>query len=535
MLEDDIYVNQFSLGIDSVYGMTEHMRRTLSFEGKGLREAVLVLCAYCFYLSQEELSLLYPVYPAFTQLSSRVFKPLIDLGYIVSEPAQKQNECEGTCKTFYSITKSGYEYANSLCNGKLTVKYRKNRTRIAKSHSYYIGYNLIEILLLGYAVTWQREYLLSSSFSLGKKMLQVDARCDLYEAFGQHPFYTIYVEQDLGTEGNSVLFNKMMTYADLSLMNHPKDSLVLFSFSPKGVSLKNNPSSSDLGHLYSRTRLKALLSYMDMMHLDDAYEAYITGFPDREFVMLFLLTTSAAKENSNGPLLKRGPFKADRAFIEEFLLLINQRRNPYQQRDYNYVRCNLTRSRMEEMVRLIFRHASDNSRFFISMRDGFQILYLPTTLVANRLPYAFLSHSKDTLSALMMSLGYFGNLRFVSDVSDTPLVLDRSVQISLRNMFLTGDQKRIFVEFPALDIGAWLRALHFSSLYHASEPITLICVFETEKQLSDFYRACEAYMRTYSIERGGILCLMLSDIGRTDRLFYCKDNSLARTYPKGEN
>ncbi len=529
MLDNDIYVNHSSLGITTADEMLGHMERTLSFSGKDMRDAILVLCAYCFYLSHEELALLYPVYPAFSHLSTRIVKPLIEKKLLTAENAGSSKNCEGTASTFYCVTKEGYEQANSLCLGKITSKYKKNRSSIARSHTYYIGYNLIQILLLGYSVTWEREYFLNSAFSFKQKILQIDAKVDLYKAFGQKSFMRIYIEQDLGTEANDVLFGKLSNYAQLSLMDDPVHSLILFSFSPKGVALKAN-SSKALHHPYNPKKLNALLDYMSVMHLDDAYDAYITGYPDRDYVAQFLLTTGAGRQTKDG-IIKRGGIKADISFIKEFRDLCSQRRNPYQQREFNLIRSGFAHSRLEEMVKVVYGYAGDKERSFIRMRKGYQVLYIPTTLVADRLKFSLLKHDDDSLLKIKTSLSYhFGEVEYLSPVSEKSLLLDRSLSINLRNEFQTAAGSKIYMEFPAFDLGAWLRGLCFSKLYHADEKHILVCVFETQQQLSDFYRTCNAYMDEYSIDKSCILCLMFYDIGKEHKLFYCRDEGLKRIY-----
>lgn len=532
MLDGDIFVNHKSLDIDGTAGILKHMEDTLSFSGKDLQDAVLVLCAYCFCLSQEEFSLLYPLNDSFFKVfSSRVLKPLIKEKLLTEEKASAAKDREGTARVFYTITKAGYDYAHSLCHGRLTAKYKKERAKIARSHTYYIGYNLIQILLLGYAVTWQREYLLNAPYvyTKKKKILQVDAKADLYEAFGQSPFMTVYVEQDMGSEKNDVLFGKLSGYAELSLMDNPKKSLVLFSFSPKGVRINQN-TAKQTNHPYDVRKIEALLEYLNFMHLDDAYEAYVTGFPEHGFIEKFLLVTGAGKEVKNDTILKRGSVTADRAFIEEFKALTKSLRNPYLHKEYNMQRVSFARKRLEDMVKLIYAYAGDKDPCFDRMRQGYQVFYLPTTLVANRLPFAFLSRAGEELGKLSVSLKRFDALTFVDEVSADTLSLDKGVRIRLRNEFSYGKGSRLFVEFPALDLGAWLRILHFSRLYHKDVPIILVCVFETRQQLSDFYRTCNAYMDDFGLSKSNILCLMFHDIGRTDRLFFCKDDSLKRIY-----
>ena len=258
MLENDIYVNHTSLEITAIDKMIKYLEDTLSFKGKDLQDAVLVMCAYSFYLTNEEISLIFPIFPAFTHLSTRVFAPLVRKGYLASEKAASQKEMEGTAKVFYYVTAQGYQYANILCNGKLTSKYKKNRSKIAKSHTYYIGYNFIQLLMLGFPLTWQREYLLGKfSYTSKQPVLQVDGYCEMYDPETKKAFFRIFVEQDICTEHNDVLVGKLQNYASYGLMDYPDSSMIIFSLSQKGVNLGVNGSVKTV-HPYNENKSNKL-------------------------------------------------------------------------------------------------------------------------------------------------------------------------------------------------------------------------------------------------------------------------------------
>ena len=526
MLDTDIYVNHSTLKINTIEGMIEHLKKTLEFEGRDLQDAILVLCAYSFYLTNEEISFLFPIYPAFTHISTRVFSPLVRKGYLASDKTNVRKDMEGTARVFYYVTAQGYQYANSLCHGKLTSKYKKNRAKIAKSHTYYIGYNFIQLMMLGFPMTWQREHLLGTyNYATRNLALQVDGYCELYESFGNKSFYRLFVEQDLCTEHNEILVGKLQNYAEHGMMDYPAASMIVFSLSQKGVTLAKN-GSVNIVHPYNESKCNQLLDYMKEMALDDVYDAYVTGYPDQSYITNLMLKIGAAKESKNG--LKRGAFKADAEFIKEFRDLINQNTNPYQHRDFNIIRSIAARSRLEEMVKLLYSHMNSNELFLARMRRGYQIYYVATTLLADRLKYAMLSKFRPQQKALEESLSIFGSPHFQADLSDV-ILLTKGIKLNLRNSFVT-DRTQVYVEFPSADVGAWIRAAHFHKLLANKEKKVLILVFETRQQLADFYNANDCYAQDFNTKNGGLLCLMLYDIGKRDKLFYLKDETMKRTY-----
>jgi len=525
MLENDIYVNHTSLNICTIDGMLSFLKETLSFEGKDLQDAILVMCAYSFYLSNEELSLIFPIYPAFTHLSSRVFGPLIKKGYLASEKVSSRKDMEGTAKVFYYVTSQGYQYANSLCHGKLTSKYKKNRAKIAKSHTYYIGYNYIQLLMLGFPMTWQREFLLGSYSYTGRTAaLQVDGYCELYKSFGQDPFYTVFIEQDLCTEHNDILVGKLQNYAKYGLMDSPHSSMIIFSLSQKGVNYGANGSVNTV-HPYSENKCNKLLQYMDEMFLDDLYDAYITGYPDKNFITALMLKVGAAKATDK-ELLKRGPVRINRDFIKEFRDYINQNRNPYAIKEFNITRSSAARSRLDEMVRLTYGHLHSKEDFITKIKEGYQICYYATTLVADRIKFAMLSHFPAQQKALEQSLTYFENPRFKNELTE-PIITKQGFQLTLRNNFVS-EKANIFVEFPSSDVGAWIRSAQYIKRFEELKNIVLILVFETNQQVTDFYKANDCFSSFSPEACEGMLCLMLYDIGKPNKLFFISDTTMKK-------
>ncbi len=531
MLENDIYVNHSTLNITEQSAFFDYLRDKIGYTGNDIKTAVLVLCAYSFYVTQEELSFLCPLYPLYSHLSTRVIKPLVEQGYMSVENAASTKEKEGTAKAFYYITAQGYQYANSLCQGKLTTKYKKNRSKVAKSHTYYIGYNFYELLMLGFSMTWQREYLLSErNFSYKSKVpiLQVDAKCVLYEKFGKSPFLTIYVEQDLGTEHNDVLLSKIDDYSSLGFMDRPLDSLIMFSFSQKGVTDKRNSSLTTI-HPYSKSKCKNLLEFMNTMHLDDVYDAYLAGYPDQQFISQLLVKCGGGRQSKDGTQLTRGREKLSRQFLEDFLTTILEKRNPYQQRDYSLIRAHFAMSRLEEMVKLMYSYADRERPFMNRLRRGYQIYYLPTTLVSERIRYSMPERCPDIIDRLIVSLGKtYTSLRYVKNLS-SPFVVSDKAKINLRNEF-SSDGPDVYVEYMCFDIGAWLRALFFLRMKGGGKPRHLICVFENNAQMQSFYRAVGKYTDVFSKNSNMILSIMLYDIGKEDKLFYIKNEKMERVY-----
>ena len=527
MLDNDIYVNHTSLGITTKEGMIKYLEDTLSFSGKTIQDAMLVLCAYSFYLTNEEVSLIFPIFPAFTHLSTRVFAPLVEKGFLAVEKANTRDEMEGTAKLFYHVTAQGYQQANSLCKGQLTSRYKKNRSKVAKSHTYYIGYNFIQLLMLGFPMTWQREHLLGQyNYYNRTSALQVDGYCQLYESVGQKPFFDVYVEQDLRTEHNDILVGKLQNYANYGLMDYPQSSMIIFSMSPRNVTYGVNGPHTTV-HPYGEKKCASLIKYMDEMYLDDLYKAYATGYPDQNFIISLMLKVGAAK-GSIETGIKKGNVDVNKDFIKEFKEMVYQNRNPYAMKDLNIIRSICARERLEEMVKLLYRNLGSNEIFLARIRRGYQICYYPTTLVADRIKYAILSKFRDQQKALEDSLLYFINPHFDKELTEA-IFLTKGLKLNLRNHF-TSNKADIYVEFLSSDVGAWIRSTQFIKMTTDKRRKVLVLVFETRQQLADFYRANDCYTENFDTEKGGILSLMLYDIGKSDKLFYVSDESLKRHY-----
>jgi hypothetical protein len=162
------------------------------------------------------------------------------------------------------------------------------------------------------------------------------------------------------------------------------------------------------------------------------------------------------------------------------------------------------------------------------MLKGYQVLFAPTTLVADRLRYAQLSLNRELADRLMGSLSaYYKGLRFEGELS-SPIALSNGMTLKMRNVFSyeCGDgRSQIFVEFPSTDLGAWIRAYMFHKLYKGNVPYQLVLVFDTGRQAASLF---EMFSYCYPeicvvYDKKGIFGMMRHTIGKEHPLFSVPD------------
>ena len=164
------------------------------------------------------------------------------------------------------------------------------------------------------------------------------------------------------------------------------------------------------------------------------------------------------------------------------------------------------------------------------MLKGFPVLFVPTTLLADRLKFAQLSLHKAECDAVRASLmSYYKDVEFVSELSSA-IQLTNGMSVKMRNCFsydCDGRRSFAFVEFPSMDLGAWIRAYFFHKLYNGDTPYQLILVFDTKRQATSFFQMFSYIYPQICVvyDMKGMLGLMRHNIGKERALFSVPDST----------
>lgn len=505
MLENDIYTHRSVYADDEFSDAVNSIAKTLRIQTDNVNDIVLTIAAHTLFFSHEELISLFPENDTAynNRVEKRTIKPLVkEKDYV---RAMNLDKPIGMSKKVFLLTRDGDTEARRIKGGDLMVEYPKKRpSETVRTHNYCAGMNYFQMLQLKRPFEWERERAYPNDSARGqKKDLRVDGICHLYEE-GRDRARIIYFEQDMGSEGSGTLLDKLDKYNQYGLMDH-LDDIIVFSFFQTSASITANHNAVNP---YSFTHADRLLSYMDENGLEDIEAVLDSDYTNREYVDAL----KKAVNGGDGPGIRTK--KINRDFLQEFALSAKAHRNPYMQRGFNLKHVEMTLKRLNALHRPFLKYLYELPPFCTNILLGMQVLCLPTTLVAKRIPYAFLSKShKERMELTRFLSGYFRDVRFIKERSDRIRVSDgRSFasDIALRNAFSLPGGGLVCVEFPFMDIGAYPRAALFKNNYKGS-PISLICVFENKEQASQFYEGLDYIhdARTVTPEKSGIYCTFL--------------------------
>ena len=524
-LLNDMYVPAAIPDVTTAADLVSYLNEVLGCDIPDLSGALLVIGAHVVYFTLEEI---FTTFDLTTSAISNTINRLVKRGFLKSGNFAA---FDGTSRKYYSITKSGYDMANSFFLGTLPGKYKYGRKENAVSHIYSCGMNFFHALMLHIPFYYRKEVILngslSSSFNRSSKgELQADCVITFKSKapeVGQLE-HTFYVEEDLGFERDSVLHEKLRRYQSLGIMDRAGDG-ILFSFRYKDVSA-TAPSGQGFG-LYSKKGALYILDLMHNGHVLDARELTDTlSKDDAPYLYDFLTMCGAYKD---GRINKKAPAVTEE-FLQDFISSLSYHRNEYAIRDMNRRQCRLYRSRLSRFVSLYFTWAGEN-RVLSEMNaylSGFSVYFAPTCLFSSYLRFLLPAES-GLLSSLSASL-----LSYYADLGDymllsPPLLLDDGHTLHFRNCFpyLCGETYSGFVcvEFLNTDLCAWIRVLYFLKLYKGDVPFHILCVFDTQEQVNEFYGYLLCYYGETAIflDKSLILCTMSYELGREKRFFTMPD------------
>ena len=211
-------------------------------------------------------------------------------------------------------------------------------------------------------------------------------------------------------------------------------------------------------------------------------------------------------------------------FVKEYLDSLKSRTNPYMFREMNRIHSHYKELRLSYAVDAIFEDISNPPDFTWPLLQGFQVLYLPTSLVVNYMPYAMLSLFPKHRGKLMKVIAkYFGDTDFAGELSERMYVLENK-PLRMRNIFTyrtgSGHIGTVSVEFPCMDLGAWLRVYMLANHYNGTEPFNVICVFDTMEQAREFFNTVHFNAPAdVDPDKSGIYCMLLSELEKPHPLF----------------
>ncbi len=529
MLDDDIFVRHNICSESGIKEIAGFLNKAFLSRAMNAEDIVLILAAYCVYISYEEIYNTFPVRSV--MIESHAVPSLLKKKLLMKCPVSPSR---GVTRAFFRITEAGFAEASSLCYGNIPNKYPKKKAfknsatkERFTDHVYYSGYNLFSVLAMGLPFAWRREY--PYTYGRGysgpykKGALIVDARCSFYPDDADR-YRLAYFEQDMGTESLDELFSKLDRYYRYHLMDMTRD-MIVFSFVDKSAGSPVRFASLK-DYAFSIAHCKELLYYMDENGIEDAADMSGDDKVDQEYLKSIMLITGAAIAD-HGRFV-RGDFIIDSYDVREFYDSLRFRRNPYQHREFNLKHASLAFKRMSDMGVHLLSRLKALPLFARELAAGFPVYCIPTTLVSDRLPFGMMNEFPDVQQKLIKSFSsYFKDVTFKGELAERLTISDNGFFIRPRNIFSysCGEGKKglIAAEFMSFDLGAWIRAFLFVNYMESAYdmPVQLICIFDTVPQSRRFFDLFKKFPDQLGINgsRSGLYGLMMKDVGEVNKVF----------------
>lgn len=520
MLEKSVYLTKSPYAHLAPKEAEKAIADVLGIKIKNAADLLLVLNAYTLFMSHEELRALLPSSGYNNRINKLAVPQLKKAGYIDRIPLKTPI---GTSKCLFEITKQGEGAANRTKGGAITVKrpkkFNKDTAQAYEdklSHPYCAGFNLFQMLLLGEPFEWEREVPYGSAYEFKQNrsdFLQVDARCLVYPKNAKKG-RTIFLEQDMGTETNKTLLEKLEKYDNFALMRDPKN-MIVFSYYQKEAAI---PTDHYQETVFANARCIALSDHMYAYNCESLEDVISTGYQDADYMKLL----SSFVEEQNALFGEKEEISA--SFVSSFAKSLEAHENPYMLRSFNMAHLSLTKNRNAAIAKALMFAAYRPPRFFDRIAEGFVIAGVPTTLMANRLPFVMLSQFETQRALIEKTVSkYFPGAQFASEVSN-PLQVSTGTSMSvlcMRNAFsydTDSGKGQVYVEMPFMDVGSWLRVKLLRETCKETSPYSVICVLEDEEQASLFFSAIDYAHDDFDVPTqneglGGIYGIYLKDLG----------------------
>lgn len=499
-------------------------------------DTLLLLIVLVEFVSKEEIVNYWGISYAYCE---KLFLQLRKEEFIKSIPLKGQlNKHISRTDTLYTYTKKGYDFATQVIDGgdKKINPYKPKKETVKHLHDYINGMNFFGCLigLQGEDFGWLLEKVYgdyrknNNTFAEDSEILLGNIR--------------IHIEQDLGTESNYKLLNKLFEYQRFPNRDHPilssDEDVVLISFY-KPLYMKE-PA-------YQQVQVSNLAKEISDMDINCKLEAAVR---DKNISKNMLETLRSLYKESDkisgdyGNLKVADMQKMNVKYCAE---------NPFYQNAFN-------KKQYESFIKKranLFQYLWVLDEYKDIRRDiykGVPIYIAPTVLLERYIRYiSRFSSYYDNLSKCLTS--YFGELNF-KYYSPRGQIEKNMV---LRNQFSSKCGK-IYVEYPTIDLGALMRIRYFlqqsSTLSSVNHLIILVDqpseALKIAKWIKDFNRMWQqidgfdvngTYAGIYRDRSlNDIYYLKREDLeaGRPERLFYANgyqevENNDGKMVGIGEN
>lgn len=475
---------------------------TFDYSLLDIQDKVIYLAGVSGYISAEELAL----YAGF-QLKDAEYRIRKLVGRGLLAPFSLGVAVAHT-KTVYALTQRGMEQYALITNEYVELtsvvsKKQKKGGSLCK-HDYLAGMNYLSCLPVMPNCLWHSEMVFGQYLRGGGS----GAVCpDGVMYYGNIRYF---FEEDLNTERNLVLINKLAKYYKQGLMSDKQSGIILSFYSEEGRAM-NNPLPE-----FNRKNIRAILSDMELRGLSSCYE-YLLSLPNDSghYGTLFALL-HRVRVLKNGERVKKHDYSIQKLsqFLYDLENLTNYHENAERLRGQLK---DLYLKRTALIKTLGGKYISDPE--IMSLYQGYALYLFPTLSVGRYME--FVTHIREHI--LSSCLVEYDNDCFKRSHYKTTCEMavrnSNPVPICLRNVF-SGTKRKVAVEYLSFDLGAWLRCMYFIiNRDKFEEDVILVMVIERSEDAIHFCEATRRYIFTHGFLDGHFYFIHRNELEKPRALF----------------
>lgn len=487
------------------------------------------------YVTYEEL--VYFFGPVFSDRYSRIaLQRMVGSGNFISEKFKVPGNYS---RNAYTVSKDYFSVACSYLPAKCHYFNKARRTEgIVPMHLYMAGFNLMHLLRSPMHFSWRYEY----SLSLDKKK-KGELMADVVAVIeAEHPV-TMYIEQDMYTERNSILIGKLMNYCNAGV-NIDDGNVIVFSFaktfSTIGINSFMHPHF--ISTVISGMRMvgiDSLIAFYQMVVNDEikpdsfCSPKIVSTFKDSLYHLLCFLgcindNDSTLRGSDDATL--QPEYDMTLVELEEYIVSYKAMRNPYRTAYENTRRFQQAFNSFLSILHIELQYLTSGRlyREDVSLLLSGQPVYFVSTHLLGNYFNLMCKDEYDTVSHLRTGLrNYYG--KELSYVPSTNFFSPYAAngRVKLRSCFKTAGNGLVCV-CSGLDLSAVLQSVFLSdSSEWVGVPfdfIHFVFVVDTEWQVAKLagYIPCVSSSPYHSVsDRFRIFFMKSSELGCEDNLYGC--------------
>lgn len=466
------------------------------------QDKVIYLAGMCGYISAEELALYagFDLKDAEYRIRKQVGRGLLSsfsLGAAVAHT-----------KTVYALTQKGMEQYALVVNEyveltSVVTKKQKKGGSLCK-HDYLAGMNYVSCMQYMPNCLWHSEMVFGQYIRGGIS----GAVCP--DGVMHYGGIRYFFEEDLNTERNLVLLNKLVKYHKQGLLADKQGGIVLSFYTEEDRAI-NNPLPE-----FNRKNIRAILADMELKGITSCYTYMLSLSKESSHYTTLSAVLHRAHILKDNMRVKNHDYSAGK--LKQYLSDLDGFTNYYENNERLKGQLKELYLKRTALIKTFgTKYVSDPE--ITALYQGYALYLLPTLSVGKYME--FITHIREHI--LSSCLVEYDKACFVrsnySTTCEIASVAGGTVPVYLRNVFV-GEGRKIAVEYLSFDLGAWLRCMYFIANRHQfEENVILIMVIERAEDAIHFCEATRRYIFTHGFLDGQFYFIHRGELNRQQALY----------------